>query len=43
MGSKYEVRTKDGQSHYIHGFWEFIFFILKHKGNMYYFRVNFLD
>jgi hypothetical protein len=41
MGSKFEVRTKDGESHYLQGFWRFISFMWRNKGNMYYFRVNF--
>jgi len=41
MGSKYEIRTKDGQSHYIQGFCEFATFFIKNLGNMYYFRINF--
>lgn len=40
MGSKYEIRTKDGESHYIQGFWRFVLFFLKNLGFMYYFRVN---
>jgi len=41
MGSKFEIRTKDGESHYLHSFGEFILFFFRNLGNMYYFRVNF--
>ena len=40
MGSKYEIRTKDGESHYYQGFADFIMSFIKNLGNMYYFRVN---
>ena len=41
MGSKYEIRTKDGKSHYLSTFRDFIKFYFKNRGNMYYFRINF--
>lgn len=40
MGTKYEVRTKDGVSHYIDSFISFVTFMTKNIGNMYYFRIN---
>ena len=41
MGSRFEIRTKDGESHYLYGFGEFVLFFFRNLGNMYYFRVNF--
>jgi hypothetical protein len=41
MSSKYEIRTKDGESHYFRRFVAFISFLMRNLGNMYYFRVNF--
>ena len=40
-GNRFEIRTKDGKSHYIQGFGEFILFFFRNLGNMYYFRVDF--
>jgi hypothetical protein len=41
LQSKYEIRTKDGESLYYQGFPSFIMAFIKNIGNMYYFRVNF--
>ena len=41
MQTRYEIRTKDGESHYINGTIKFIKFFISNIRNMYYFRINF--
>lgn len=41
MKNNYEIRTKDGMSHFFQKFSTFIRFFFNNLGNMYYIRIDF--
>jgi hypothetical protein len=41
MGSRFEARTKDGESHYFDSRLKWWIFRSRNKGNLYYIRINY--